>query len=316
MINCIIKSLKQSSIEIYKLLNNLNINHSESIKDKINYNKVLSTTSLNKEIREVLCKTDDIKSNNINSSGDEVKNIDILANNIIKRNLSKYSDIKYLGSEEDTDLILINEKGKYLICFDPLDGSSNVSLNMTCGSIFAIYEYNPDLNNGRNIIYASYSVYGAALQYVSTLNNIVNIELYTNNEWLIYKNNVMISNNNNMYFVNEAYDNDYNDDKFRILTKKFKDDGLKLRWSGCLVAEVHKLLLSGGVFMYPDTQKNVNGKIRLLYEAYPMAFIIELAGGKSLYKLDSNKSILDINFPINIHQKTPIILFNKLINLL
>ena len=241
-----------------------------------------------------------------NSSGDKVKKLDITSNDILKNNLKKIKSIRAIGSEEDKEIIFTdNNDGKYLICFDPLDGSSNIDVNITVGTIFAIYKYNDNnIINGNNIIMAGYCLYGSSTQLVIADSEVNIYQLDSNNKFNLVFKNWKIPEKGVYYSINES--NKYlMDDKYLKLIDKFINLNYSTRWVASLVADAHRTLMKGGFFSYPENSKNKDGKIRLLYEAYPMAYIFEIAGGKSS---DGKNCLLNVPFPQNIHQKTPIIL--------
>jgi len=245
-----------------------------------------------------------------NLSGDNVKKLDIISNQILKENLLKLDMIKTIGSEEENELIFTdNINGKYMICFDPLDGSSNIDVNITVGTIFAIYEYsNGKIQNGYNIKMAGYCLYAGSTQMIIA-DSKVNIYQLDNstNEFKILFEDWKIPVNGPYYAINES-NKFIMDEKYNKFINNVIDLGYSARWVGSLVADAHRTLIKGGFFAYPGNLKNKNGKIRLLYEAYPFAYIFKIAGGESS---DGTNNLLDVSFPENIHQKTPIILSSK-----
>lgn len=247
--------------------------------------------------------------NKSNSSGDSVKKLDLVSNEILKKNLSSINSIRFIGSEEEDKLLLINEKGKYLVCFDPLDGSSNIDVNITVGTIFAIYKYSENvIKNGNNIVIAGYCLYGGSIQLViaDTCVNIYQLNQSTNEFNLLFQ-DWKIPDKGPNYSINESNKN-IMDKKYMELIDIFIKDNYSARWVGSLVADAHRTLIKGGIFAYPENKKNKNGKLRLLYEAYPMAYVFKIASG---YSSNGLINILDIPYPENIHQKTPLILSSK-----
>ena len=242
-----------------------------------------------------------------NPSGEQVKKLDIDSNNILKNNLSKLECIKFIASEEDDELIDVNKDGKYLVSFDPLDGSSNIDCNVTVGTIFCVFEYeNNVIRDGKNIVMAGYSLYGGSTQVVVCKYgklDMYNLDVLSD-KWSLIFPNFKMKDKGNIYSINESYKNIYNE-KYINFTNSLINEGYNMRWVGSLVADFHRTLVKGGVILYPENNKNKNGKIRLVYEAYPLAYIIEKADGMSFNgKLGS---ILDIPFPTNnIHKRTPI----------
>jgi fructose-1,6-bisphosphatase I len=244
-----------------------------------------------------------------NQSADDVKNLDIWTNELFKNNLSKCAQIRYISSEEDQNILDTgNENGEYLIAFDPLDGSSNIDVNITIGTIFALFRLNNNgkIVNGRQIEMAGYCIYSQAMQMVIAERD-KPVYIYFNQS---DKHKIQMPLKGSIYSINESNRYRWIDKKYKKLVKQFILDGKTARWVGCLVADGHRTLMKGGFFAYPSDSKNRTGRIRLLYEAYPMAYIIESAGG---YSTDGDhKSLLDVPFSYeNIHQTVPIILASK-----
>ena len=250
-------------------------------------------------------------SDEYNLSGDNAKKLDLMANVILTSDLSNCKHIKTIGSEEEPELINTDfNTAPYMVCFDPLDGSSNIDVNITTGTIFAVYKYGVDNNivNGNNIVMAGYCLYGGSTQLI-VATEVVNIYQLDTDFNLIIE-NWTIPNKGKFYSINESNKHiwlDSRNNKFinNLITKQYS-----ARWVGSLVADGHRTLIKGGFFSYPSNDNNIDGKIRLLYEAYPFAYIFKVAGGFSLHEKE-NISLLDVTYPINCHQKTPIILSSK-----
>ena len=243
--------------------------------------------------------------NENNTSGDDVKKLDILSNDIIKNNLLECNSIKIIGSEEEDKLVYTqNDNGKYMVCYDPLDGSSNIDVNITVGTIFAIYDLNKGLDNGNDIVCAGYCLYGSSTQFILARET-VKIFILNNDKFLLINDNLKIKEKGNIYSINEANKYKWLGNKDSIFVMNLLDLNYTTRWVGSMVTDCHRTLIKGGIFAYPENINNMEGKIRLLYEAYPFAFIFKIAGGKSS---NGKLNILDIKFPKNIHQKTPIYL--------
>ena len=264
------------------------------------------------EIKELIQNKDNFTLGNVldglyNISEDNVKHLDIVSNKLLINKFSNCSCIRNIGSEENEKLVETKfEDAPYLICFDPLDGSSNIDVNITIGTIFAVYEYdsNHKIKNGRNIVMAGYCLYGGATQLIIAQNDVYMYQLF-NNKFVEIKKNYKMNNNGNIYSINESKQNIWLNKNINNYIQTLKNNNYNMRWVGSLVADGHRTLLKGGFFCYPANNKDKNGKIRLLYEAYPFAYIFEKAGGKAS---DGIKDLLDVDFPENIHQKTPIIL--------
>lgn len=243
-----------------------------------------------------------------NLSGDNAKKLDLIANSILKTELSNCELIRKVGSEEEDELHDTEyQNAPYLVCYDPLDGSSNIGVNITTGTIFAVYKYNNNqIKNGNNIVMSGYCLYGGSCQLI-VAKNTVNIYQLENNEFKIISESWNIPEKGNYFSCNESKKYSLIDHRSNKLFDLLINEGYNFRWVGSLVADAHRTLIKGGIFCYPANVKNPHGKIRLLYEAYPFAHIFKIAGGKSLNGKD-NKCLLEVNYPKNIHQKTPIIL--------
>ena len=238
-----------------------------------------------------------------NASGDMVKKLDLLSHNLMVEAIQQNNYFRGYISEESNDITFIkgNETAPYLISFDPLDGSSNIDANITVGTIFAIYKYNEEgqIIDGNDIVCAGYCLYGSSTQLVLAVDNIVKLYLLDReNDFAFVKFlNVLFS---KIYSINECNRYEWNHEKVIELSDAFKTRGYTNRWVGSMVADCHRTLIKGGCFMYPGTHKKKNGKLRLLYEAMPFAFIFKLAGGGSY---DGKKSILDKKIDLaNVHE--------------
>lgn len=261
---------------------------------------------------------------NINIHGEGVKKLDQYAYEVIYKAMDHNGNLCVMACEESEELMKIPKqysKGKYVLVFDPLDGSSNIDVNMTLGTIFGFYKrLDPTsredgsiedvLQPGRKLVAAGYVLYGSSTMLVYTTGHGVHEFTYdpTIGEFLLTGRNICIPEWNNQYSINEGYYHRW-DDKIRRYIDFIKTPSpdkkkrpYTLRYVGTAVADVHRVLHYGGIFLYPADSKNPNGKLRLLYEASPLSFIIEQAGGIST---DGRNSILDI-VPENIHQRTPL----------
>ena len=250
-----------------------------------------------------------------NSSGDVQKKLDVISNDLMINYLSKTEECSILLSEENDDLILVDDSKKYIVAFDPLDGSSNIDCNCCVGTIFCVFEDNHSpnmseriLRKGDEIICAGYVLYGPATDFVITVGNgAEHFVLDRTQSKYIYLGNIHIG-TKKIYSINESnYENWYPDMKKYVSQYKVKDTKYTHRYIGSMVADVHRTLLYGGMFSYPADIKNTDGKLRILYECFPMAKIVENAGGKAIIGKQSSKRILEIT-PKNIHDRTPIIL--------
>lgn len=269
-----------------------------------------------------------------NEAGDHVKSLDVISNNILKEYLMKCPFVHSIGSEEESTIILSQDfrsasdlqKAKYLVCFDPLDGSSNIDVNITVGTIFAIYNIdsgNDELKvtSGRNILMAGYCLYGGSTQLIvadheKDCNGFYtrNVRMYhlqgnggnSGGHFVLTNPNLYIPDSGSIYAVNESNKHEFLDNSITAVIEEFISQKYTARWVGSLVADAHRTLLKGGFFCYPGITEFPQGKLRLLYEAYPIAFVFEMAGGAAI---DTNgNNILDLPFPKNPHQKVPVIL--------
>jgi len=285
---------------------------------------------------------DDIQGNTIcsseNSSGDIQKKLDVISNDIMIDLLTKTKCCSILLSEENEDAIIIEPefRGKYMIAFDPLDGSTNIDCNCCIGTIFSIYEdFNQEidiqervLKSGNEVICAGYILYGPATELVITIDRKKeksSVQKFTldriSNEYL-YTGEIDISNKmKKIYSVNESNCASwYQDIKEYVDQYKTENTKYTQRYIGSMVADVHRTLLYGGMFGYPADKKNKNGKLRVIYECFPISKVMEAAGGASIIGNFSKKRILDI-VPSQIHEKTSIIMgsteeIDKYVNIL
>jgi len=257
-----------------------------------------------------------------NIQGEEVKKLDVLANELFINMLkSSYTTCLLISEENETVIEVETEKqGKYIVAFDPLDGSSNIDCLVSIGSIFAIYRKTHDkppslkdaLTCGRNIVAAGYSIYGSATMIVLSITGAVHGFMYDPaiGEFILTDPNMTIKERGKIYSINEGYESQWDEAvKEYIKSKKYPTNGKPYgaRYVGSMVSDVHRTLKYGGIFMYPSTKDAPKGKLRLLYECNPMAYIIENAGG-----IASNGKIpvLDIQ-PQTIHERAPIFLGSK-----
>ncbi|XP_062924941.1 fructose-1,6-bisphosphatase 1-like isoform X2 [Mobula hypostoma] len=259
----------------------------------------------------------------VNVTGDEVKKLDVLSNDMVVNMLKSSFSTCVLVSEEEKNAIIIDpdKQGKYIVCFDPLDGSSNIDCLVSIGTIFAIYKKTSDsqpnekdaLQSGRNIIAAGYALYGSATMLVLSAGKGVNCFMLDPaiGEFILVDKNVTMKKKGNIYSINEGYAKYFDPAVTEYITrKKFPKDGSApygARYIGSMVADVHRTLMYGGIFLYPANSKSPKGKLRLLYECNPMAYIIEQAGGMAT---TGKEAVLDI-VPESIHQRAPIIMGSR-----
>ncbi|HTS44522.1 MAG TPA: class 1 fructose-bisphosphatase [Puia sp.] len=258
-----------------------------------------------------------------NVQGESVKKLDVFANNQLMGVLKHGISCSGICSEEMDDMVVfddeISNKSKYVVMFDPLDGSSNIDTNVSIGTIFGVYRRNSELGkpctiqdflqSGMKQVAAGYVVYGSSTMFVyATRRGVNGFTLDPSiGEFCLSHPDIKCPANGKIYSVNGGYYAQYKDNvrKFiNLLQNKTKKDGgpLTQRFTGSMVADLHRTLIKGGIFMYPLTTENPNGKLRLMYECNPFAFITEVAGGKAS---NGEKRILDI-LPQSLHDRSPI----------
>ena len=263
-----------------------------------------------------------------NVQGEEVQKLDEFADRAICRLNDHTGRLAVMASEEHADVIPIPDRfsaGKYVLLFDPLDGSSNIDYNVSVGTIFSIYHRKTQegpgtledcLQIGRDLVAAGYIVYGSSTMLVySTGHGAHGFTLDPSiGEFLLSHPNIRIPEVPQYYSVNQGYQQYWSEGVKRYNNWLQGQDGsrrgLSLRYIGSLVADFHRNLLSGGVFYYAaDTKdpRRLHGKLRLLYEAIPLAFVAEQAGG---YASNGCQAILDIQ-PTSLHQRTPLFIGNR-----
>lgn len=250
--------------------------------------------------------------NKVNTSGDKVRDFDIHVSNLFISKLKMCNDVRCIGSEEEEKLTYTDHiNAPYMVCIDPVDGSGNLGINITTGTIFAVYKYKDgsSIANGHNIVMAGYCVYGACTQMIIAKEVVTAYQLI-NYQFVKIRDNITIPEKGNFYCVNDCNRYNFINVKNINFIDYCAEEGYNSRWSGCMVADAHRILIKGGVFMYPCNDKNRQGKLRLLYEAYPFAFIFKVAGGFS-YNEEMNMRILDTPMPANPHQKVPVVLCGK-----
>lgn len=262
-----------------------------------------------------------------NVQGEEQMKLDVFANRVIIRMNSFTGRLAAMASEERGGLIHIPSgygTGKYVLIFDPLDGSSNIDINATVGTVFAIYRRRSKegpgtvedcLQRGRDVAAAGYIIYGSSTMMVYTTGQ--GVHGFTLDpslgEFLLSHPSLRIPEKPKYYSTNNAYEK-FRSDGIRRFTRWLRGmdeederKPLSERYIGALVADFHRNLLKGGIFYYPADTRYPNGKLRLIYEANPLAFIVEQAGG---YASDGKRSILDIE-PEELHQRTPLFIGNR-----
>lgn len=256
---------------------------------------------------------------NENIQGEVQKNLDVLSNQLLKEMLLDDDSVRAIASEEEEFVVGGHPDGKYVVAFDPLDGSSNIDVNGQIGTIFTIFPAREDVNfdsveqflqSGSRQVCAGYILYGpSSLLVMSTggPTRCYTLDL-THGGYLLTAERLNVPADSNEFAVNMANYRYWNDllrryfDQVMHASEQFQSS--TIRWNAAMVGDVHRVLSRGGIFLYPGDARpgNESGKIRLLYEANPLAFLIELAGGKA--NSDGDR-ILDI-CPDSLHQRVPI----------
>ncbi len=255
-----------------------------------------------------------------NVHGEQVQKLDLFANDTFIQTLSPAKQLIAIVSEEMEDPYQVSEispKGKYVLLMDPLDGSSNIDVNISIGSIFSIYRRKSDggratmedfLQSGRLQVCAGYVLYGSSTMLIYTTG--YGVHGFTLDpgigEFLLSHENMRIPEEGKIYSINEAYTSHW-DEGTRKYVEEAKKGEKTARYVGSLVADFHRNLLKGGIFLYPADSRNPDGKLRLLYEASPLAYIVEQAGGKAT---TGKGAILDL-IPEKLHQRVPLIIGSK-----
>jgi fructose-1,6-bisphosphatase I len=259
----------------------------------------------------------------VNVQDERQKKLDEIADRELERALRRGGECCLIGSEEQPETIPLSPDGevreRYAVFFDPLDGSTNTDVNASVGTIFSVYTLpegvQPDdeletvLRPGAEQVAAGYVAYGSSTMFVFTTGDGVNGFTLDPGigEFLLTHPDLEIPNERAMYSVNEADIEDFSPELqafLRWLKQKDPETGARIRarYIGSFVSDFHRNLLTGGLYMYPATVDHPDGKLRLMYEANPMAFLVEQAGGAAS---DGTQRILDIQ-PDSLHQRTPL----------
>ncbi|MBX3250333.1 MAG: class 1 fructose-bisphosphatase [Myxococcales bacterium] len=257
----------------------------------------------------------------VNVQGEEVMKLDVFANTTLVRCVQQGGHVCVMGSEEVAEPIPVPPqfpKGKYVLQFDPLDGSGNIDINASIGTIFSVHRRKTAGNGpgtledclqpGRDIVAAGYVIYGSSNMFVYSAGQGVHGFTFDPaiGEFFLSHENLRIPKRGDTYSVNEGNYHKWSDGVRAWVDWIKKDEpsrsAYRLRYIGAMVADFHRTLLRGGIFAYPSDRKNASGKLRLLYEASPLAFVCEHAGGAAS---DGQQRIVDI-LPTALHQRTPL----------
>ncbi|WP_117196317.1 class 1 fructose-bisphosphatase [Rhizobium terrae] len=247
-----------------------------------------------------------------NVQGETQKPLDVLSNEIMLEACRKSRAVAFAVSEELDEEIQIHADGTYAVIFDPLDGSSNLDVNVTVGTIFSVIKAQaPDdtLKNGRGQIVAGYAAYGPQTSLVLTVGRGVQIfTLDDAGDYVMTTADARIAPETKEFAINAARRPSWDDVITAYIDRSIDTSGYNMRWVGSMVADAHRIFNRGGIFLYPaDRAKPASGRLRLLYEANPIGFLVEAAGGAAIAgKID----ILDIE-PTSLHQRVPVIFGSK-----
>jgi len=256
-----------------------------------------------------------------NVQGESVKKMDVYANEVFISVFKQSGLVCRLASEEMEKPYYIPENcpiGRYTLLYDPIDGSSNVDINLNVGSIFSIRQQQGDdldgsardlLQDGRQQIAAGYILYGPSTVFVYSLGDGVHMFILDPSlgEFILAAEYIQIPEHGPVYSLNEGNFWQW-DESLRDYTRYMhRHEGYTARYSGALVGDFHRILLQGGVFLYPGTTKKPDGKLRLLYETAPLAFLAEQAGGRAS---TGTQDLLDF-VPTELHQRTPLVIGSR-----
>nr|WP_199300339.1 class 1 fructose-bisphosphatase [Trichocoleus sp. FACHB-262] len=256
----------------------------------------------------------------INVQGETVKKMDVYANEVFISVFKQSGLVCRLASEEMEQPYYIPENcpiGRYTLLYDPIDGSSNVDININVGSIFAIRQQEGEddgtasdlLQSGQKQIAAGYVLYGPSTMLVYSMGT--GVHAFTLDpslgEFILSNENIRIPDHGPVYSVNEGNFWQWEESIRDYIRYVHRHEGYTARYSGALVGDIHRILFQGGVFLYPGTVKKPEGKLRLLYETAPLAFLIEQAGGRASA---GTQDILDV-VPNKLHARSPLIIGSK-----
>lgn len=297
----ILKNTYNGNNELYEILNSIQ-------KSAIQIKKILSLSYL---------ENINLVNDNYNIHNEKQKKLDVLSNSIIKNHMLASRKVSSLCSEEEDREKMINYRTnkKLIFVYDPLDGSSNIENSMPMGTIFGLYKDSinfddslSSINKLNNMVLGGYILYSSSLHLVFYINYKVYHFIYNEDvkDFVLHNDNIRMPNFNNIYSVNEGKINNF-DEVHKSYLEKLKNEDYCSRYYGCLVADFHNILMKGGIFMYPKNIITNKSKLRLLYEAKPLAKIIQTAGGLCKDEnIDINKKLLN-----NIHDTTPLYFGSK-----
>lgn len=253
-----------------------------------------------------------------NVQGESVKKMDVYANDVFISVFKQSGLVCRLVSEEMDDIYYMPDScsiSRYTLLYDPIDGSSNVDINLNVGSIFALRRQQGEdidqtgadlLTPGKDQLVAGYILYGPSTVFVYTIGK--GVHAFTLDpslgEFILASENIQIPQHGPNYSANEGNFWQWHDPYRDYIRYMHRHEGYSGRYSGALVGDFHRILMQGGVFLYPGTEKKPEGKLRLLYESAPLAFLAEQAGGKAT---TGEQAVLDVQ-PTQIHMRTPLVI--------
>lgn len=249
-----------------------------------------------------------------NVFGEEVQKLDEFANRLLVDTLKNSGQVYALVSEEMEKPVFAKEgyAGEYIVYFDPLDGSSNIDTNCPTGTIFSIYKADGNnlLQEGRKQIAAGYVIYGSSVMLVYSAGNGVNGFTLDPSigSFLLSHPGIRVPERGNIYSINEGYESLYSEGLNSYLAYLKANGNYTARYVGSGVADAHRTLIKGGIFLYPENKKHKEGKLRLMLEVNPLAFLVEQAGGAALGS--GKKSPLTV-LPTKIHQRSPLVMGSR-----
>ncbi|MDO4693837.1 MAG: class 1 fructose-bisphosphatase [Eikenella sp.] len=258
-----------------------------------------------------------------NIQGEAQKKLDVIANDILLRTLKTNPAVAGLASEEEDDFVPANDNGRYLVLFDPLDGSSNIDVNISVGTIFSVLEKPAGplntqsfLQSGRLQVASGYALYGPQTQLVLCLKHGVFVfTLDAGGRFLTTQSRPHIPEQTQEFAINMSNQRHWQPPVQQYIAELLAGDtgvrgkNYNMRWVASMVAEVHRILMRGGLFTYPQDARDPAkpGKLRLMYEANPLSLIIEQAGGAAT---DARQPMLDIR-PDSLHQRVAVVLGSR-----
>ena len=252
----------------------------------------------------------------VNVQGEVQQKLDVLSDQLLIESLRACPAVALYASEEQDGALVLRTRAagaEYCVLADPLDGSSNIDVAVSVGTIWSVHRHaRPDaeiersaLQAGRRQLAAGYILYGSSVVLVLSVGRGVSMYVLDPllGDFVLVKDGVRVPTASKTYSLNEAYVNDF-DDGLKVYLDWAHGAGYSARYIGSMVADVHRTLLKGGVFLYPGTKKTPEGKLRLLFEGSPMAYVIEQAGGLAS---TGQGPLLDVE-PAKLHQRTPVVL--------